>query len=268
MINRFSRIIWLILVTIFIVSGCEKQHEEAAPLLLYEQLIDPNFVIPDYASGAIEATGGKQAWAKIKKLEFDCVVTFYQPDDSFYLTEHHYEIQPWTNSIRITAREPQKNFVWQLSESQFSMLEADKQNDISPVAGFYRDFAETTLTIITAPIRFLDEKATFTKLQSTVKREGFWYQPIQRTIRHSDTVVSSEPAKPYWSKVIFYQNKENSLVDTILFANIDENRFLSVRGYDYIKVDKKSVLVPTKIEVFRTDARGTFQHPLAEINFK
>ncbi len=267
MINRVSKAIWLILVTTFIVAGCE-QHKEEVPVPLYERLVDPNFVIPDYAASAIEATGGKQTWAKTKKLEFDCVVTFYQPDGSFYLTEHHYEIYPWTDSIRITAREPLNKFVWQLSEGQFSMPEGNKQNDISPVAGFYRDFAETILSIITAPIRFLDEKAIFTKLQSTVKREGFWYQPIQRMIRHSDTVVSPEPTKPYWSKVIFYQNKENFLVDTILFADSSENKFLAVRGYDYNEVSKKGVRVPTKIEVFRTDARGASQQLLAEINFK
>jgi hypothetical protein len=268
MINQVSKAIFLFLVTIFAVAGCEQQHKEVVAVPLYEHLLDPNFVIPDYASGAIEATGGKQAWAKVKKLEFDCVVTFYQPDDSFYLTEHHYEIHPWTNSIRITAREPLNKFVWQLSEGRFSMLEADKQNDISPVAGFYRDFAETILNIITAPIRFLDEKTTFTKLQSMIKREGFWYQPIQQTNRNSDTAVSTEPAKPYWSKVIFYQNKENSLVDTILFADSVENKFLAVRGYDYTEVDKKGVRVPIKIEVFKTDAQGSFQQLLAEINFK
>jgi len=268
MINQVSKAIFLFLVTIYVVAGCEKQHKEVVPVPLYERVLDPNFVIPDYASGAIKSTGGKQAWAKVKKLEFDCVVTFYQPDDSFYLTEHHYVIQPWTNSIRITAQEPLDKFVWQLSEGQFTVLEGVKQNDISPVAGFYRDFAETILTIVTAPIRFLDEKAAFAKLQSLVKQEGFWYQPIQRTIRHSDTVDISEPVKPYWSEVIFYQNKENSLVDTILFANSGENKFLAVRGYDYTEFDKKGIGVPTKIEVFRTDARGVSKQLLAEINFK
>jgi hypothetical protein len=42
---------------------------------------------------------------------------------------------------------------------------------------------------------------------------------------------------------------------------------LAVRAYDYRKVEKKQVLVPTKIEIFRIDAKGVLQERLVKIDF-
>jgi len=269
----------LVFLTGFIFAGCEQQKIESG--LVYRRLTDPNFAIADYANAAIEATGGRKGWTRAKRLQFDCVVSLYEPalrqaqggeqsrtDGSFYLTEHHYEIYPLSNSIRVSAQEPPNKFVWRLSRGQFSMPAGNKQNDISPLMGFYRDFAEAVLTITTAPVRFLDGYITFTKVPTQVKIKGLWYEPIQRTTYADDMQLDIIPAKPYWSKVIFYQNKENSLVDTIWFSNSDKKNFLLVRGYDYIRVSKKGILVPNKIEISRTDARGSFLQHLAEINFK
>ena len=257
--------------TASIITGCEKIPGKTEPIPLYKRLLDPNFAIPDYASNAIKATGGSRAWAEATKLDFNCVVTFYRTDGGFYLTEHHYEIYPYKNSIRITAQEPLGKFVWQLSGDRFNMPEGDKQNDVSPAAGLYRDFAETVLGIITAPIDFLDDNYTFTKLQGTVEREGLLYQTIKRINQPSGKTVSRKArptTPPYWSGVIYYQNIETSIADTILFTNSDADKYFVVRGYNYTEVDKKGIRVPTKIEIFITDLRGTSQQLLAEINFK
>jgi len=260
-----------------VVVGCEPLHRKKVPVAVYERLKDPNFVIPDFASETIEAAGGLQSWAKAKRLEFDCVVRLYEPPllsstrrhgGGFYLTEHHYEIYPWLDSIVISAGEPLSKLVWQLSKGRFSILAGDKRNDTSPIAGFYHDFAEAILMITTAPVRFLDDSVVFTKVNMPVKMNGLWYYPFHRTIQSIDTADSHEPANSYWSEVIFYQNRKSFLVDTIWFADGGKKKFLAVRGYDYTEVEKSGVLVPAKIEVFRTDARGAFQQNLAEINFK
>lgn len=266
MINRYLKISSLVLLACFTFAGCERQKIEIP--LVYQRLTDPNFIIADYASAAIEAAGGHQAWTETKKLEFDCVVTFYGRDDSFYLTEHHYDIYPLKNSIRASAREPLNEFVWQLSKGQFSIIKDGKQGDVSAAEGVYRDFAESVLMITTAPVRFLDGSFVFTKAPKPIKIKGSWYEPVQRTKSTDDMQPDLIPVEPYWSKVVFYQNKENSLVDTIWFANSDRKSFLSVRGYDYTVVSKKGIIVPTKIEISRTDAQGNIQSRLAEINFK
>ena len=270
MINQTSKTVLIVLAIMLILAGCEQLRKKKTPPLIpaYERLNDPNFVIPDYASGAIEATGGSRAWAETRKLEFDCVVTFYQPDNSFYLTEHRYEIYPWTNTIRISTQEPFGKFVWQLSGGQFGMLAGDNRKDISPVAGFYRDFAETILTTITAPVHLLDESVELTKVTTPTRIKGRWYYPINQATIVDDRQEGDKSVGPYWPKVIFYQDRDSSLVDTLWFADIEEKKFLLTLGYDYAEVDKKGILAPTKIEMFITDDRESLQTCLAEINFK
>ena len=304
---RVKFAIWLIVVTAFVVSGCQRRQKKE--MSATEPNIEPLVFIADYASGAINATGGMDVWMKTEKSELDCVVTFFEPDDSLYLTEHHFEVYPWLNSIKISAREPLSKFVWQLSNGQFSVLEGSEAVDVwdpalrepSPSPFSYRDYAEAVLSIITAPVRFLDESAVFIKEPGPVKMEGLWYYPIART--YPAPRPSSEEGRgtsyegragtqPYWSKVVFFQKKDNSLVDMVWLAATpdqvggegprsagtqksptlqsfgDGAKFLAVRGYDYKEVEKGGVLVPTKIEIFKTDARAVVAERLVKIDFK
>ncbi len=201
MINRYLKISCFVLLTCFTFAGCERQKIETP--LVYQRLTDTNFTIADYASAAIEAAGGHQAWTETKKLEFNCVVTFYGLDGSFYLTEHHYDIYPLKNSIRVSAQEPLNKLIWRLSEGQLSIIKADKQNDTSQTESFYHDFAESVLMITTAPVRFLDGSFVFAKVPKPVKIKGFWYEPIQGAPSAGNMQLDLMPAKPYWSEVVF-----------------------------------------------------------------
>jgi hypothetical protein len=111
--NCFLKVTCLAFVGIFINVGCEQTntHTQGIDTLA----IGPNFETEPsgYITQAIEAAGGLEAWTKTKKLQLNCVVTFYQPDKSYYLTEQRYEIYPWSNSIRISTFEPQAVFIWQ-----------------------------------------------------------------------------------------------------------------------------------------------------------
>jgi hypothetical protein len=247
---------WLVLVMAFVVIGCNKQ-EYKGDVLAYKPDVNEIVVTDDYTPQAIKATGGYQAWMEAIKMEFDCVVTFYNPDSSFYLTEQHYEIYPWSNSIRISATEPQGKFVWLLSEGCFTILEGAERFCAMSALVENRCFAEAILDMMTAPVRFLDRAVEFTKLSDPVKLEGLWYYPIEQA-------GTDEIEKPLY-KVVFYLNNDTSLVDMIRFAG---EKSLAVRGYDYRKVEKKRVLVPTKIEIFRIDAKDVLQERLVKIDFK
>lgn len=273
MINRFSKIIWLVLVMVLAVTGCRQEYKADEEALAYGPDVETIVVTNDYVPRAIKATGGYAAWVKAIKLRVDCVVTFYRPDGSFYLTEQHHEIYPWSDSIRILAREPQGRFVWQLSGNNFSVLEGAELVDTLPVKVCHRYLAEAILNITTAPVRLLDSEAVFTEGPGPVKMEGLWYYPVVR--RDSPGERTSSDAESYWTKVVFYQNKENFLVDMLWFAGADEKKFLAVRGYDYrevvrmdSQVEENGVLVPAKIEIFRTDARGILQERLVKIDYK
>jgi len=275
---RFA--IWLIVVTAFVLSGCQKRQKKE--MSATEPNIEPIVFIADYASGAIQATGGTDVWMKTKKLELDCIVTFFETGDSLYLTEHHFEVYPWLNSIKISAQEPLSRFVWQLSGEQFSLLEGDNQLDVVPRVLSYRDYAEAVLNLVTAPVRFLDEPVVFIKEPGPVKVEGLWYHPIARIypVPPSGVPQASSPnskqediktVQPNFSKVVFFQNRDSSLVDMIWFADIDQKKFLAVRGYDNKPAnggEKSGVLVPTKIEIFTTDARLAKAKRLVKIDFK
>lgn len=259
MSNRISEIICLVLVAVFILAGCERQREEKADVLTGGPEVEAISPPSEEAARTIKATGGLNAWKNTTKLQFDCVVTFYQPDGSFYLTEQRYDVHPWLNSIQISADEPQAKFVWQLSHGQFNVLHGAGQIDAMTVPG--RCLAEGILNIITAPVRFLDKPVEFTKQDMPVKIHGQWYYPIER---------KSSGGVALTSDAVFYQDRDNFFVDLIRFARMDAEAggrmsVQYVRGYDYEKVDK-GIMAPKRIEIFGTDARDRSRERLVKID--
>jgi len=268
--NRFSKTIWLVLVAaFFFLDGCQRKYKkDVVEVLAAGPDIETISVPPDYVVQAIEAAGGLNAWTGMKELQLDCVVTFYQPDGSFYLTEQRHVVYPWSNSIQISAREPKGRFIWQLSKGKFDVLQGDGQSDALPVVIGSSHFAEMILSVITIPARFYDKSVEFSKETTGLKIQGQWYYPIERRSKPVLGVeLEHEPARPL-SKAVFYQDRDSSLVDMILFDYMSGDDFLAVRGYDYTEVEKEGVRIPSKIEIFRADARGDLQKRLVKIDFK
>jgi hypothetical protein len=54
----------------------------------------------------------------------------------------------------------------------------------------------------------------------------------------------------------------------IWFADAAGQKSLAVRSYDYSRAGAQQVLVPAKIEMFRTDAKGLLQRRLVKIDFR
>ena len=260
--NRISELVCLVLVAVFVLAGCWQKQKEDVDVPAMAPEVEAISVPSDEAARAIDATGGLNAWKNTKMLQLDCVVTFYRPDGSFYLTEQRYEVHPWLNSIQISADEPQGVFVWKLSNGQFNVLRGPGQIDALPKAMPSRCFAEVILNIITAPARFLDGSVEFSKQSAPVKMQGKWYYPINR--QGKDLTVSL-------SEAVFYQDRDSSLVDMIRLACLSsgaarEKPIQYVRGYDYQEVEKGAPLVPTRIEIFETDARDRTQKRLVKID--
>jgi len=260
--NRISEKIYLVLVAVFVLAGCQRQHEEDVDVMARGPEIEAISIPSDEAARAIEATGGLNAWKNTTKLQLDCVVTFYQPDGSFYLTEQRYEVHPWLNSIQISADEPQGAFVWKLSNGQFNVQQGAGQIDALPKAVPNRCFAEVILDIITAPARFMDGSVEFSKQSTPVKMQGKWYYPIE---------IQGKDLTARISDAVFYQDRDSSLVDMIRLACLNtgagsEKPIQYVRGYDYQEVEKAGPRIPTRIEIFETDARDRSQKRLVTID--
>jgi len=257
-----SRTICLVLVAVFVLAGCGQKNKEDVDVLARSPEVESISIPSDEAARAIKATGGLDAWKKTTMLQLDCVVTFYRPDGSFYLTEQRYEVHPWLNSIQISADEPQGAFVWKLSSGQFDVLQGAGQIEALPKAVPSRCFAEVILNIITAPARFMDASVEFTKQSDPVKMQGKWYYPIDRQGKDLAARISD---------AVFYQDRDSSLIGMIRLACLNagdarEKPIQYVRGYDYQVVEKAGPKIPSRIEIFETDARDRTQKRLVKID--
>ena len=256
--REFSKVLYsLVFVTILVIAGCQQSEPEVEELV-FRPAIEDFAAIPDFLADSIAAVGGIDAWMDVNEIDFDCIVTFYKPDGTYYLTGHSYRVYTWRPSVQITTDEPK------------GCIELPLPAKLSQ-----SDFSEMIIAITTAPARFLDTSYRFSKADKPVKIEGLWYSPIERSwvppVLPTDTAESVEliaPVKPDWSKVVFYQNNDKSAVDMIWFADVDRDKFLAVRGYDYVEIEKNGVLIPTKIEVFRTDGAGNLLNRLIKLDLQ
>ena len=259
---EFINFAFCTLIFAFLFAGCEQQHEKDVDALSIAQKAEVISIPSNEAEQVIQATGGLDSWKETAQLQLECVVTFYRPDGSFYLTEQKYEVHPWQNSIQISGDEPQGTFVWQWTVGKFDVLEGTGQIDALPKAVPSSCFAEAILDIITAPVRFLDGSVEFAESSDPVRIQGKWYYPIQR----QEKVFAGRI-----SEAVFYQDRDSSLVDMIRLYCTGTGMAIDrtvqyVRGYDYKEVEKTRLLVPTRMEIFETDARDRTQNRLVKID--
>ncbi len=262
MTNRFWNTIRLAVLGMFVVAGCSRENVQKADALAISPDIERLSVKSEQANLALKAAGGLDAWVKTKTIEFDCIATFYQADGTYYLTEQHYEVYPWSSSIRASGHEPQGRYLWQLSKGHFGALEGKSQYDGMQVGADNGCIAEGILNIVTAPVRLLDESVEFRPVGEPVRLEGQFHQPMKRVARPGVTSV------PPLRDAVFYQRRGDGRVDMALLGCEDAGGALIVRGYDYAEAVKGGVLFPTKIEVFKADSGVGVLHRMIQINAK
>jgi hypothetical protein len=205
----------------------------------------------------LEATGGLANWSKCTKLEFRGVVKAYQPDGGFYLTEHRFDVYPWSDAIQVSAREPGADLTWQMEKGLYRPPAWDPNHAVSPLNAFCREYTEAVLQITTTPVRMLDTNLTLTPRPGTVQIEGRWYRSLEARYKAEKAVSRASAwkktvvAEPFWTQGIYFQDLEGSYVDMIWLGSPASEKYLLVRGYDYAKT-ADGVLVPTKIEVFQS----------------
>ncbi|MHC5073790.1 MAG: hypothetical protein ACYTFM_03595 [Planctomycetota bacterium] len=280
----FCVLMFCILVFLSSITGCKQTSEQ--DITTEQPVEEPAMIttelVPDYIDGALSATGGHQLWLQTKEIEYDCVVTFYKPDGSFYLTNQHHYIKPWSRSIRITATEPHGKIVCEFKPDDFEVLEGAVRKDGLPQGLCERELAEAVLEAVSGSVSFLEKGVMFTRMDKPVRKEGLWYYAIERVepgeVKESESEKNEavKPAPCYWSEMFYYQRVDSLLVDMMWFANLERQEYLAVRCYDYRGIEKsnsqafniKGVFVPRKVEIFRSDSKGTFHNKIAEIDIK
>ena len=251
--GRLSDTMGVILVMVFFFAGCEqgvvRDESDAAVGLDPEKISTPS----GFAAEAIKTTGGLEAWTGTKKMVFDCVVAFYEPDGTSYLTEQNYVVYPWSETVDILGREPEGGYAWRFSNGQISELQSDGQIVHFPASLERPCFAQAILAIASAPVHFLEPSAPFSRQDAAIKKQGQWYYPIHQAGKRS-------------GQAVFYQNRDTLRVDMIRVPCLAANKPLTVRGYDYRQITKGGPFVPTKIEIYSTDVAGILKERLVKMD--
>lgn len=250
------------ILLLFLAVGCGRQvkSEPVTEPLAIGAANDLNIIEGGFVSAAVKATGGLKAWMEVKEMSLECVVTLYKPDKSLYLTEQVHQIYPWSNSIRISAEEPEQKVIYQLSRGKFSILKTAEKNWTLPVEMEAETFARAVLDIMTAPVRFLDKSAVYTEIQRFTKIEGQIYWPVIRTVKTEEGDFSE-------GGVIFCQNKQSSIVDVLWYSSEGTDSLLTVRGYNYTQIKEGGIVLPRRVEIFRASSDGVLQKRLAKIEY-
>jgi len=292
MVARVMQSAVLIVLTSLTLTGCGRQASKES---------SPNFDLlatgPDrkalptpqpFVSAALDATGGLAAWEQCKRIEFRAAVTACERSGSFYLTEHDFVLCPWSDAIQVTAHESRADFTWQVIRGQYHAPQADPNLDVSPFGGLRKDYADAALQIVTAPVRMLEDNAVLTSRPAVVQIAGPWYLPIDAKYHISGGSLKAEglgdggtvgarshpqaaleaATQSHWTQGIYFQSQDGSLVDMIWLGDPVAQKYLIVRGYDYIRNADTGVKIPTKIEVFQSDPDVNIGPRLALVDLK
>ena len=261
----------LIVLTALTLTGCGRQAaKESAPDLNLLATGPDRQTLPtprSFVSAALDATGGLAAWEECKKIEFHAAVTACERDGYFYLTEHDFVLCPWSEAVQVTAHEPRADFTWQVVHGQYHAPQADPNADVSPLRGLSREYADAVLQIATAPVRMLEDNVLLGRRPATTQIAGQWYLPIDAKYKQQ-TWSQESTAEPYWTQGTYFQSVDRSLVDMVWLGNPLTHKFLVARGYDYAPGTDAGVLIPMKIEVFRSDPEANIGPRLALVDVK
>jgi len=252
-----------LLAAVMVFVGCQEQRKRPKADSLS---VTGDLPVTEQAAAALEVTGGLDTWKQTDSIDLSVVAAYYRSDGSSYLTEHVIAIRPWSNAVTVSSKEPLGLCQWDLAGGRFATTEGDRRQDVSGRQVSPRDMAEAVLLLVTAPVRMLDSTARFEQIPDAVKLEGTWYKRLARTWvpdPREKNLIS-----PYWSNVIFYQRRAGGLVDTVLLTGGDDNAMLAVRGFDYIPASRTRAMVPTKMEIYRTDARGDLKERLVQLDVR
>jgi len=264
----------LVALALSTLTGCGRQvsKESSRDLLATGPDREAPPVPRPWTVSVLDATGGLANWMKCTKIEVGATVSAYRQDGSFYLTEHKFDIYPWSDVIQVSAREPGANLTWQVDSDRYRPPESDPNRQISPLSAWYREYAEAVLQITTAPVRMLDRNVSTAPRPGTVQITGQWYRPLEAKYRaeKADSRAKGRGksvVEPYWTQGIYFQDQNGAIVDMVWLGSPAMQKYLIVRGYDYARtVD--GVLLPTRIELFQSDPDANFGPRLALVDLK
>ena len=179
-----------------------------------------------------------------KMIVADCIVDYYLADGSRYVSEQSHEVEFEAGNLRVRATEPVGQFEYLLKNNNFAVKQSPKLSAASlPITICDENMAKGLLGLYIANIA--DIGPSFSVVEdSPIKIEGKWYQPLAGD-----------------AGVTFCKNLDTGIVDTIWRVGANET-YLIISGYNYKKLKTTVGMVPTKVEIFKTDAGKQNRKPL------
>ena len=214
-----------------------------------------------YKRRALNAAGGLQSWQEINDIKLHCIVTIYNADGTYYLTEQVHRISPWSKSIEVSGREPAGAIELKLTDNQFEKFE-------TAAGGWFSEktnaqyFCSAVLDITTAPVLLLENKFMPAGGRELAEIDGSIYQPFYRITRKG--LVEPERVIDYITEDKLYLNQESFLVDMIQYGSIVESDLIVVKGFYYRQVSG-NIRLPGRIEIYSADSDGTLERLLVKI---
>jgi len=253
---------------LFGAIGCQQGGQVAGPVERAPARTVEGFVSEE-ADRAFAATGSFENWIGVRRFNCTAVVTFYKHDGSYYLTEQVHTILPWAGSIEISADEPEGRFVWRMSKEGFDVAQGGAKAGQLPLTLCDRNMATLILDNMTGPIcLFANGGLIPLGVGKAVKLEGQWYYPIDGISFLTGTSDGASLGVGGFVRRIYYQNKDSGLLDIVRLIDAESDVFLMSRGYNYRRVEGAGVMVPTKIEIFRTDSEGGRAQRICQIDYQ
>jgi hypothetical protein len=178
-------------------------------------------------------------------ISMSCLVRKYEADGSYYATRQHQSIEPYEGIIQVSGTEPAGQYFLQLSGNLFTGSEGrGPEAKWLPSQMSAADYCRLVLGSFQAGMVGQSQDG------SPVRIRGNWAYPVK-----SDDALA------------WYQSKENSAVaDIVTLESPDGGRYIA-RGYGYHLTRDSQMLVPAKIEIFRTDATAMTEQMLLRLDY-
>ena len=181
-----------------------------------------------------------------RAVVLDCIVEYYNPDGSRYVSEQTHKINFNDKILHVSANEPAGKFEWLLKDGVFTVSRNSAMSATESITLCDENIAKGLLGLYIANVNNMGR--SLAAAGGSVKIQGRRYQKLTGS-----------------GNLTFCRNLDTSIIDTVLIGGIGK-KHLMLRGYGYKEVKTVSGAIPTRIEIFRAGAGGADLKPLVRYN--
>jgi hypothetical protein len=196
---------------------------------------------------ASQVTDNQQVAVKMPEnaVNTSCFVRKYEDNGSYYMTRQSQSIDLFAGAMRLSGSEPAGQYSWQLSGASFTELDGRaSQAKWLPSEMGAADYCRLVLGCFQAGMVGQSQGA------SPVRIRGNWAYPAK----------SEGP-------LAWYRSAEGSAVADIVTLQCSDGGWYVARGYGYYLTRGAGMLVPAKIEIFKTDAASMSEQMLLSLDY-